>query len=107
MCSPLRRVSEVERERQEEFSPLQNSLCMWSDDPGTSRRELLAQQRRYIEAGGTSITGEDVEVEVSLCRRRSRGYQGDDAHEVRIYRLERGGGRLGLRTKVNRHALIN
>ncbi len=50
--------------RQEEFSPLKNAPGTGSDDPQTSRRDLLAQQRRWIEAAGASIA-DGVEIEIS------------------------------------------
>jgi UDP-N-acetylglucosamine/UDP-N-acetylgalactosamine diphosphorylase len=55
----------LEVERAEEFSPLKNAPHTGSDDPQTSRRDLLAQQRRFIEAAGARISGGDVEIEVS------------------------------------------
>lgn len=50
--------------RQEEFSPLKNAPNTGSDDPQTSRRDLLAQHARWLKAAGASL-GSGVEVEVS------------------------------------------
>lgn len=60
-----KRMQILEVERREEFSPLKNAPNTGSDDPQTSRRDLLAQQRRFIEEAGAKVVGEDVEVEVS------------------------------------------
>lgn len=52
-----------EVERKEEFSPLKNASGTASDNPETSRRDLLAQQRRWLEKAGATVTsGADVEL---------------------------------------------
>ncbi|WFD40620.1 uncharacterized protein MJAP1_003608 [Malassezia japonica] len=50
-----------EVERKEEFSPLKNASGTASDNPETSRRDLLAQQRRWLEHAGATVKG-DVEL---------------------------------------------
>lgn len=54
----------LEVARAEEFSPLKNAPGTKADNPETSRRDLLAQQRRFLEAAGATV-GEGVEVELS------------------------------------------
>ncbi|KZS93505.1 nucleotide-diphospho-sugar transferase [Sistotremastrum niveocremeum HHB9708] len=54
----------MEVERTEEFSPLKNAPGTGSDDPQTSRRDILAQQRRYLEQAGATVA-DGVEVEIS------------------------------------------
>ncbi|PWN49780.1 UDP-N-acetylglucosamine diphosphorylase [Violaceomyces palustris] len=53
-----------EVERKEEFSPLKNARGTGSDDPDTSRRDLLAQQKRWLEVAGAKVA-EGAEVELS------------------------------------------
>lgn len=53
----------LEVERQEEFSPLKNAPGSKTDGPETSRRDLLAQQKRWLQAAGAKY-GDGVEVEV-------------------------------------------
>ncbi|EST05189.1 UTP--glucose-1-phosphate uridylyltransferase [Kalmanozyma brasiliensis GHG001] len=48
--------------RKEEFSPLKNAKGTGVDDQDTSRRDLLAQQKRWLENAGVKVEGE---VEVS------------------------------------------
>lgn len=50
--------------RGDEFSPLKNAPGTGSDDPDTSRRDLLAQHRRFLENAGATLE-DGVEVELS------------------------------------------
>ncbi|KAK7063960.1 Udp-n-acetylglucosamine diphosphorylase [Favolaschia claudopus] len=50
--------------RNEEFSPLKNAPGTGSDDPDTSRRDLLAQHKRFLEKAGATVQ-EGVEIEIS------------------------------------------
>ena len=54
----------LEVARAEEFSPLKNAPGTGSNDPDTSRRDLLAQHRRFLEAAGATVK-EGVEIELS------------------------------------------
>jgi UDP-N-acetylglucosamine/UDP-N-acetylgalactosamine diphosphorylase len=58
------RFAVLEVAREEEFSPLKNAPGTGSDDPETSRRDLLAQQRRFLEAAGAKVA-DGVEIEIS------------------------------------------
>ena len=50
--------------RNDEFSPLKNAPGTGTDDPQTSRRDLLAQHARFLEAAGASVK-DGVEIELS------------------------------------------
>lgn len=53
----------LEVERKEEFSPLKNAPGTKSDNPETSRRDLLAQQKRWLVNAGAKVEeGVDIEV---------------------------------------------
>jgi UDP-N-acetylglucosamine/UDP-N-acetylgalactosamine diphosphorylase len=54
----------LEVERVEEFSPLKNGMDAKTDNAETSRNDLIAQQRRWIEKAGGKVEGE-VKVEIS------------------------------------------
>jgi len=54
----------LEVERKEEFSPLKNAPGTGSDDPETSRRDLLAQHKRFLEAAGAQVK-DGIEIEIS------------------------------------------
>jgi UDP-N-acetylglucosamine/UDP-N-acetylgalactosamine diphosphorylase len=59
-----KRFSVFEVARNEEFSPLKNAPGTGSDDPGTSRRDLLAQHARFLGRAGATLK-EGVEIEIS------------------------------------------
>ncbi|BGP14527.1 hypothetical protein JCM10213_005184 [Rhodosporidiobolus nylandii] len=54
----------LEAERSQEFSPLKNAPGTGSDDPETSRRDLLAENKRWLEAAGATVE-QGVEIELS------------------------------------------
>ncbi|KAH9486279.1 UDP-N-acetylhexosamine pyrophosphorylase [Psilocybe cubensis] len=58
------RFAVLEVDRKEEFSPLKNAPGTGSDDPETSRRDLLAQHKRFLENAGAKVA-EGVEIEIS------------------------------------------
>jgi len=57
----------MEVKREDEFSPLKNARGTGEDDPDTSRKDILQQGKRFLQAAGATVTGEDPEegVEVS------------------------------------------
>lgn len=61
-CGDKLAVHEVAR--REEFSPLKNAKGTGVDDQDTSRRDLLAQQSRWLVAAGAKLE-QGVEVELS------------------------------------------
>ncbi|KAH9814427.1 nucleotide-diphospho-sugar transferase [Melampsora americana] len=58
-------LSLLEVARQEEFSPLKNAPGTGSDDPESSRRDLLSQQKRWLIEAGARFDSEEIEVEIS------------------------------------------
>jgi UDP-N-acetylglucosamine/UDP-N-acetylgalactosamine diphosphorylase len=58
------RFAVLEVAREDEFSPLKNAPGTGADDPDTSRRDLLAQHRRFLEAAGATVEN-GVEIELS------------------------------------------
>ena len=76
----------LEVERQEEFSPLKNAPGTGSDDPDTSRKDLLSQQKRFLARAG-AVVAEDVQIEVSP----SVSYAGEGLETVRGRKFTRSG----------------
>jgi UDP-N-acetylglucosamine/UDP-N-acetylgalactosamine diphosphorylase len=58
------RFAVLEVARADEFSPLKNAPGTGADDPETSRRDLLAQHRRFLRAAGATVE-EGVEIELA------------------------------------------
>jgi UDP-N-acetylglucosamine/UDP-N-acetylgalactosamine diphosphorylase len=57
-----------EVDRKEEFSPLKNGKGSNEDNPETSRRDVLLQGRRWVEAAGGSVLDDgdkDAGIEIS------------------------------------------
>lgn len=54
----------LEVDRKEDFSPLKNAPGTGVDDPETSRKDLLSQQKRFLENAGATVK-DGVEIEVS------------------------------------------
>jgi len=59
-------LSLLEVDRAEEFSPLKNAPNTGSDDPQTSRRDLLAQQKRWLQAAGCRFEEASSHIDVEL-----------------------------------------
>ncbi|KAI9331389.1 udp-n-acteylglucosamine pyrophosphorylase [Obelidium mucronatum] len=55
------KLAVLETVRREEFSPLKNAPGSKEDNPETSRADILAQSKRFIEAQGGCVVG-DVEL---------------------------------------------
>ncbi|CCO32135.1 UDP-N-acetylglucosamine pyrophosphorylase [Rhizoctonia solani AG-1 IB] len=80
------RMAILEVDRKEEFSPLKNAPGTGSDDPETSRADLLAQQRRFLEKAGATV-GDEVEIEISP----KVSYAGEGLEEVKGKTFSRSG----------------
>lgn len=61
---PLEKFACMEVPREEEFSPLKNARGKGEDDPDTSKRDIMAQGQRFVEAAGATVVSEGG-VEVS------------------------------------------
>lgn len=48
-------------DRKEEFSPLKNAPGTGADCPETSRRDIIAQHVRFVEAAGGKVVGENAD----------------------------------------------
>ncbi|CAE6452995.1 unnamed protein product [Rhizoctonia solani] len=76
----------LEVDRKEEFSPLKNAPGTGSDDPETSRADLLAQQRRFLEKAGATVK-DGVEIEISP----KASYAGEGLEDVKGKTFSRNG----------------
>ncbi|KAI8377415.1 nucleotide-diphospho-sugar transferase [Radiomyces spectabilis] len=55
------RMSVLEVDRKDEFSPLKNAPGSGADCPETSRRDIVAQHVRFIEKAGGKLVGDNVD----------------------------------------------
>jgi UDP-N-acetylglucosamine/UDP-N-acetylgalactosamine diphosphorylase len=63
----LNKFACMEVKREDEFSPLKNAKGTGQDDPDTSKRDIMDQGKRWVQAAGATVVSEgDVDgVEVS------------------------------------------
>ena len=65
----LDKFASMEVKREDEFSPLKNARGTGEDDPDTSKRDILSQGKRWVEAAGGTVESESNEpglgVEIS------------------------------------------
>ena len=54
----LEKFASMEVKREDEFSPLKNAKGAGEDDPDTSKRDILQQGTRWIQAAGGTVTSE-------------------------------------------------
>ncbi|ROT39553.1 UDP-N-acetylglucosamine pyrophosphorylase [Sodiomyces alkalinus F11] len=64
---PLDKFACLEVRREDEFSPLKNARGTGEDDPDTSKRDIMAQGKRWAQAAGATVASEkeDDGIEVS------------------------------------------
>ena len=74
----LKKFASMEVKREDEFSPLKNAKGTGEDDPDTSKKDILDQGKRWIDAVGGTVVSEsgvnEAGVEVSplisyVCQR--------------------------------------
>jgi len=63
----LNKFACMEVRREDEFSPLKNARGTGEDDPDTSKRDIMEQGKRWLQAAGATVVseGKDGGIEVS------------------------------------------
>jgi UDP-N-acetylglucosamine/UDP-N-acetylgalactosamine diphosphorylase len=56
----------MEVRREDEFSPLKNARGTGEDDPDTSKYDIMAQGKRWMEAAGATVASEDPKAGVEV-----------------------------------------
>ncbi|KAF2177637.1 nucleotide-diphospho-sugar transferase [Zopfia rhizophila CBS 207.26] len=64
---PMDKFACMEVRREDEFSPLKNARGTGEDDPDTSKKDIMAQGAKWVQAAGAVVVseGEDNGIEVS------------------------------------------
>ena len=62
----LDKFASMEVRREDEFSPLKNARGTGEDDPDTSKRDILSQGKRWVEAAGGTVESESNEPGVGV-----------------------------------------
>jgi UDP-N-acetylglucosamine/UDP-N-acetylgalactosamine diphosphorylase len=63
----LKKFACMEVKREDEFSPLKNAKGTGEDDPDTSKRDIMQQGTRWLQAAGATVVseGDETGIEVS------------------------------------------
>jgi UDP-N-acetylglucosamine/UDP-N-acetylgalactosamine diphosphorylase len=62
----LSRFACMEVRREDEFSPLKNARGAGEDDPDTSKRDIMAQGKRWCQAAGATVASEDQDAGIEV-----------------------------------------
>ncbi|KAK2073834.1 hypothetical protein P8C59_008081 [Phyllachora maydis] len=71
----------LEVRREDEFSPLKNARGTGEDDPDTSKRDIMQQGKRWVEAAGATVTREDPEAGIEVSPLMS--YSGEGLEKLK------------------------
>lgn len=66
----------MEVKREDEFSPLKNASGTGEDDPETSKRDIMQQGKRWVQAAGATVTSEDADAGIEVSPLMSYGGEG-------------------------------
>ncbi|KAL8417999.1 hypothetical protein RB594_001564 [Gaeumannomyces avenae] len=69
----------MEVRREDEFSPLKNARGTGEDDPDTSKRDIMQQGKKWIEAAGATVTSEETDAGIEVSPLISYGGEGLEA----------------------------
>ncbi|KAK0734214.1 nucleotide-diphospho-sugar transferase [Lasiosphaeria miniovina] len=72
----LVRFACMEVRREDEFSPLKNARGTGEDDPDTSKRDIMAQGKRWVQAAGATVVSEDPQSGIEVSPLMSYGGEG-------------------------------
>ncbi|KAL2135513.1 hypothetical protein VTI74DRAFT_8244 [Chaetomium olivicolor] len=66
----------MEVRREDEFSPLKNARGTGEDDPDTSKHDIMAQGKRWVQAAGATVVSEDPKAGIEVSPLMSYGGEG-------------------------------
>lgn len=62
----LKKFACMEVKREEEFSPLKNARGKGEDDPDTSKKDIMQQGKRWVQAAGATVVSEEPDVGIEI-----------------------------------------
>jgi UDP-N-acetylglucosamine/UDP-N-acetylgalactosamine diphosphorylase len=80
-CFPfltLEQFACMEVKREDEFSPLKNARGTGEDDPDTSKQDIMTQGKKWVQAAGATVVGEDMADGIEVSPLISYGGEGLD-----------------------------
>jgi len=80
-CFPfltLEKFACMEVKREDEFSPLKNASGTGEDDPETSKRDIMAQGKRFVQGAGATVVSEEPDAGIEVSPLISYGGEGLD-----------------------------
>ncbi|KAG9241867.1 nucleotide-diphospho-sugar transferase [Calycina marina] len=72
----LNKFACLEVRREDEFSPLKNAKGTGEDDQDTSKRDIMQQGKRWLEAAGATVTSESDDSGIEVSPLMSYGGEG-------------------------------
>jgi len=72
----LKKFACMEVKREDEFSPLKNAKGTGEDDPDTSKRDIMQQGTRWLQAAGATVVSEGDETGIEVSPLISYGGEG-------------------------------
>ncbi|KAH8793328.1 UDP-N-acetylglucosamine pyrophosphorylase [Hyaloscypha finlandica] len=77
----LEKFACMEVKREDEFSPLKNAKGTGEDDPDTSKRDIMQQGTRWLQAAGATVVSEGDETGIEVSPLIS--YGGEELEELK------------------------
>ncbi|MCJ1327414.1 UDP-N-acetylglucosamine pyrophosphorylase [Thelotrema lepadinum] len=72
----LDKFASMEVRREDEFSPLKNGRGTGEDDPDTSKKDIMTQGAKWVQASGATVESEKADLEVEVSPLISYGGEG-------------------------------
>ncbi|KAK4242681.1 hypothetical protein C8A03DRAFT_11104 [Achaetomium macrosporum] len=72
----LNKFACMEVRREDEFSPLKNAAGTGEDDPDTSKHDIMAQGKRWLQAAGATVVSKDPKAGIEVSPLVSYGGEG-------------------------------
>ncbi|KAK1755268.1 UDP-N-acetylglucosamine pyrophosphorylase [Echria macrotheca] len=72
----LNKFACMEVRREDEFSPLKNARGTGEDDPDTSKRDIMLQGKRWVQAAGATVVSDDQDAGIEVSPLISYGGEG-------------------------------